>query len=323
MSYDVIMPALGMAQETGRVVAWLRTVGEPISEGDPLFEVETDKAVMEVPAPAAGFLSAVTVDADEEAAVGAVIARIVETVDEVEHSAGQADADAQSQAPAPNPIPASREAEPDPSLSTPESKSEIEAETPTEPWTTPDTQTPVAGARVLASPKARRLAHDRGLDLAMLRAQGVTEPIRAEDLEKAVTGQMSVLSARADATALDALLANAAPDTDQARLLAAFAAGAWRSVFATDEPAILIRWPDGATDQIGGDQAVCVLVDLTSTHLAGYTPGTGGTTMTVARDGAALVLKLTCNEARLPFAAAVAFLDEMVARLEDPVRQLM
>ncbi len=50
MPFEVIMPALGMAQDTGRLVSWLKKVGEAVDESDVLMEVETDKTTMEVPA---------------------------------------------------------------------------------------------------------------------------------------------------------------------------------------------------------------------------------------------------------------------------------
>ena len=56
MAHEIIMPALGMAQETGRLVAWLKNEGDTVKKGEPLMEVETDKSTMEVEAPRDGFL---------------------------------------------------------------------------------------------------------------------------------------------------------------------------------------------------------------------------------------------------------------------------
>ncbi|MGH7775731.1 MAG: lipoyl domain-containing protein, partial [Candidatus Dormibacterales bacterium] len=77
MATDVIMPALGMAQETGVLVAWLHREGEEVAQGDPLMEVETDKAVVEVEAPASGRLAAVTAGVGDEVPVGQVMAVIL------------------------------------------------------------------------------------------------------------------------------------------------------------------------------------------------------------------------------------------------------
>ncbi|MGH7904447.1 MAG: biotin/lipoyl-containing protein, partial [Candidatus Dormibacteraceae bacterium] len=77
MATEVIMPALGMAQDTGILVAWLRGEGDEVTKGEPLMEVETDKAVVEVEAPASGRLAAVTAAAGDQVPVGHVIAQIL------------------------------------------------------------------------------------------------------------------------------------------------------------------------------------------------------------------------------------------------------
>ena len=74
MATNVIMPALGMAQETGRLIRWLVEPGAAVNKGDPLMEIETDKAVVEVQAPASGYLEQVTAAAGDEVPVGQVIA---------------------------------------------------------------------------------------------------------------------------------------------------------------------------------------------------------------------------------------------------------
>ena len=81
MPHDVIMPALGMAQDSGVLVRWIKQAGEAVAEGDALFEVETDKATMEVEAQAAGFLTNVTASEGQDVPVGQVIALISETAE--------------------------------------------------------------------------------------------------------------------------------------------------------------------------------------------------------------------------------------------------
>ena len=71
------MPALGMAQETGRLVNWLRTEGESVTKGEPLMEVETDKALVEIEAPATGILANVSAVVGDEVPVGQAIAVIL------------------------------------------------------------------------------------------------------------------------------------------------------------------------------------------------------------------------------------------------------
>ncbi len=81
MPLDVIMPALGMAQETGLIVAWHKQPGDPVAKGDALFEVETDKATMEVEAQGDGFLTNVTANEGTDVPVGHVIAQISQSAE--------------------------------------------------------------------------------------------------------------------------------------------------------------------------------------------------------------------------------------------------
>jgi pyruvate dehydrogenase E2 component (dihydrolipoamide acetyltransferase) len=86
MPAEVIMPALGMAQETGKVLRWLRGEGDVLAKGEPLLEVETDKVTVEIEAPAAGTLTGVSAAEGEEVPVGTVIAFVVadgESIDRV------------------------------------------------------------------------------------------------------------------------------------------------------------------------------------------------------------------------------------------------
>src|SRR5919201_410251 len=71
------MPALGMNQETGRVLAWLKREGETVAKGEPLIEVETDKATVEVESPASGVLAQVTARPGDEVPVGHTVAQIL------------------------------------------------------------------------------------------------------------------------------------------------------------------------------------------------------------------------------------------------------
>src|SRR5438067_5448024 len=77
MPVEVIMPMLGMAQETGKVVRWLKAEGETVAKAEPLMEVETDKVTVEIEAPAAGTLAGVTASEGEDVAVGQVIAYVL------------------------------------------------------------------------------------------------------------------------------------------------------------------------------------------------------------------------------------------------------
>lgn len=82
MPHDVTMPQLGMAQDAGKIVSWLKAPGDAVAKGDALFEVETDKATMEVEAQASGFLTGVSASEGEDVPVGAVIARISDSAED-------------------------------------------------------------------------------------------------------------------------------------------------------------------------------------------------------------------------------------------------
>ena len=90
MATDVIMPALGMAQETGKILRWFKSEGDTVAKGEPLLEIETDKVTVEVEAPGDGTLAGVRAGEGDEVPVGDVVAFLVaagESVPEVEPSA--------------------------------------------------------------------------------------------------------------------------------------------------------------------------------------------------------------------------------------------
>jgi pyruvate dehydrogenase E2 component (dihydrolipoamide acetyltransferase) len=129
MAADVIMPMLGLAQDTGKVVRWLRSDGDVVAKGEPLLEIETDKVTVEIEAPAAGTLSGVCAVEGAEVAVGSVIAVVLGDGEEL------------SVAPPVGPAP-----------------------------------------RASASPKARRLARELGVDLTTLTGSGPGGAVVVDDV---------------------------------------------------------------------------------------------------------------------------------------------
>src|SRR5579863_2553141 len=77
MAVSIVMPALEMAQETGKIISWLKKEGDSIAKGEPIAEIETDKVVLEVEATADGVLAGVTAAAGDVIPVGKIIAWIV------------------------------------------------------------------------------------------------------------------------------------------------------------------------------------------------------------------------------------------------------
>ena len=312
MPHEVKMPQLGMTQDSGVLVSWLKAAGDAVAKGDALFEVETDKATMEVEAQMAGWLAGVRVREGDDVPVGDVIALIVDSENDVATHATAPDAETKAPAPVDDVA---------------EDAGTTTEEAPQAPETIPVPETlaratqPRTTGKVLASPKARRLAFEKGIDLAVLRSQGVSEPIHAADVSQVATGGQSSLTASASGASLQALLASS-EDADRSALFAAFAGGAWRALFDTDA-SVAIRALDGTTTVIGSDAAAITLVDLCDTRLTSYAPAGGGTTLTAARQGDGYVLTLAFSEGALPFIHAATLLDDIAARVENPIRQLL
>jgi len=161
---EVILPRLGQGMESGTIVRWLVSEGDKVEKGDPLYELDTDKVTQEVEADAAGVLLKIVV-AEGEVPVGTAVGYV-----------GAAGEDVPSGGAPPAPAETSKEeaqAAPEP---------EHEPERAPEP-------APVAsagnGGRVKASPLARRIARERGIDLAALAGTGPVGRIVAEDVERA------------------------------------------------------------------------------------------------------------------------------------------
>jgi pyruvate dehydrogenase E2 component (dihydrolipoamide acetyltransferase) len=158
MAFSVVMPALEMAQETGKLLAWRKQEGNRVTKGEPLLEIETDKAVVEVEAPADGILAGIKASAGADIPVGQVIAWIVEPGEAVP-------AETESAAPAAR---AGAHAKPEPSHAAPQAVA-----------------SPASPSTAKISPKARRLAKELGVDLATIHGSGPGGEVLASDVEKA------------------------------------------------------------------------------------------------------------------------------------------
>jgi pyruvate dehydrogenase E2 component (dihydrolipoamide acetyltransferase) len=168
MATEVKLPRLGQGMESGTIVRWLKSEGDEVKKREPLYELDTDKVTQEVEAEAEGVLLKILVD-EGEVEVGKTIAVI-----------GKAGEDVSSVAAAEAPSGDGRAA------------AALPAERPVEPNGRPapapapaETQAPASPGRVKASPLARRLARERGVDLALVRGTGPEGRIVAEDVEKA------------------------------------------------------------------------------------------------------------------------------------------
>jgi pyruvate dehydrogenase E2 component (dihydrolipoamide acetyltransferase) len=167
MATEVKLPRLGQGMESGTVVRWLKEEGESVGEGEPLFELDTDKVTQEVESPSSGVLLRIVLP-EGEAAVGTTIAFIGKEGEEVPELAPvKVEEEAGELAPERATIP---EPERERGMPAPAPVAEVSA---------------ANGRRTKASPLARRLASERGLALESLQGTGPEGRIVAEDVERA------------------------------------------------------------------------------------------------------------------------------------------
>jgi pyruvate dehydrogenase E2 component (dihydrolipoyllysine-residue acetyltransferase) len=191
MAISVVMPALEMAQETGKLLAWRKKEGERVTKGEPLLEIETDKAVVEIEAPGDGILAGVTADVGAVIPVGETIAWLVAVGEKPPAKSTTA-------------APAAR------ASSGPERAAAAVAPAPAER----------AATTTQISPKARRLAKELGVDINKVHGTGPDGTITSEDVQKFADAKTGQASAPAAAEALSQV----------ARLMAERTAQSWTSV---------------------------------------------------------------------------------------------
>jgi pyruvate dehydrogenase E2 component (dihydrolipoamide acetyltransferase) len=163
MPTNVIMPALGVAQEKGTLINWRKSEGQTVSKGEPLMEVETDKATVEIEAAASGILANVTAAAGDEVPVGHTIAVILAPGETISETAT---------------VPSSS--------SVKEISPQASAESKLEDRTgTPNSAPRIPGLRILASPAARRIAREEGIDLGALNGSGPEGSVLIADVRRA------------------------------------------------------------------------------------------------------------------------------------------
>lgn len=326
---DIIMPALGMAQDTGKLVQWLKQPGDPVATGDVLFEVETDKTVMEVEAQANGFLTRVSAADGEDVPVGQVIAVISATADNA------------VAAPVSKATTAATESTPEPA--------------PAGPTATVAPAPSPSDGRILASPKARRLAAEEGLDLGQLVDAGVPMPYHVSDLttlrsipSKAVPGQPVTLAVTKQITArckqqgardfIGWMQTDAAITVLPTALFASFAAGAFRA--ATEAATVVVHVSDPEGDgtylrnpdftrlsvppQETKEDATLVLHNLTDSFLTSLRLGDISLpTLSIGADGDSYLMTLDFGSGHLEDAQAIAFVSGLAQRLADPLHHLV
>jgi pyruvate dehydrogenase E2 component (dihydrolipoyllysine-residue acetyltransferase) len=161
MATEIKLPRLGQGMESGTIVKWLKSEGDSVEKGEPLYELDTDKVTQEVEADASGVLLKIAVS-EGEVEVGKTIAVIGDQGEEVSISENGASA-------------------PEPATGVP--SGQIRGQAPD--LSTPDVSRKDDGGRIKASPLARRIARERGVDLAQIEGTGPEGRIVAEDVERA------------------------------------------------------------------------------------------------------------------------------------------
>ncbi len=185
MATEVKVPRLGQGMESGTIVRWLKAEGDEVAKGEPLYELDTEKVTQEVEAEAAGVLLRIVV-AEGEESVGTTIAYIGEAGEEVPvgDTPGAARPDeAEAEAAGEEPVTAEKPAE------APGREPERERGREAAAATAEAQPAPAAGGstngRVKASPLARRIARERGVELSAISGTGPEGRIVAEDVERA------------------------------------------------------------------------------------------------------------------------------------------
>jgi pyruvate dehydrogenase E2 component (dihydrolipoamide acetyltransferase) len=186
VAVEVKLPRLGQGMESGTIVRWLKSEGDKVAKGEPLFELDTDKVTQEVEADAEGVLLKIVVP-EGEADVGTTIGVLGSEDEDVSELLAGAQGGNGGAGAAVAPPAEARAAEPE--------------APPAEELPAAQAQSRAAGERIKASPLARRIARERGVDLAMLTGRGPDGRIIAEDVEKAAAAPAAAPAPAAARTA--------------------------------------------------------------------------------------------------------------------------
>jgi pyruvate dehydrogenase E2 component (dihydrolipoamide acetyltransferase) len=225
LSSQVTLPRLGQGMESGTIVRWLKSEGDQVEKGEPLYELDTEKVTQEVEADASGVLLKILATEGDEIEVGKAIAVIGEEGEEV--AAPEDEKEEPTEVTEEEPA---EEGEPAPER---EDERERGRETGPEGPTEPEQQ--VDGGRLKASPLARRIARERGVDLAQLRGTGPEGRIVAEDVERARVAPAQAPSAAPAVTGeVEAVKLNQMRKTIARRMTEAWEAPAFQISMSAD-----------------------------------------------------------------------------------------
>ncbi len=340
MRHEIIMPALGMAQKTGIIVAWHKAEGDAVKASDILLDVETDKSTMEVEAGYDGYVASLMAKAGEHVPVGDTIAIIsTEKPEATTSGVGETELAPPTVAPASAVILSVKPVSPKAFLATPTPRSAAKS-----------FAAPIMYGRILASPKAKRVAAERGVDLARLVDLNFPQPFHVADIDAipraepaaSVTALPSEIDASVDPAGLPGmldLLRKEGGGAGSPALWAAFAASSLRASLdvqkdisvQVEQGGKILRYrnpdwmPLSRLEPDPHESEVDVIVrDLTDTCLVSTRiAGEAAPVLTLVDYGGKANLRLAFDSLLMPPSAGAAFVIGFAARMRDPLRQLL
>lgn len=327
MAHDIIMPVLGMNQDTGIIAEWLKQPGEWVASGDVVMAVETDKAVQDIESRHEGYLSHVKYEAGAEVPVGDVIAQLTAEPEEDKPAAEAAPA-AKEEVAEEKPKPAEAPVAKAPLPAKKESK-----------------VAPSVGGKILASPKAKALLRERGISLNDMVADGATQPIHAAEAagyqpRAAKVASLGKISGSVNPEAIvstEQWLTAEGIEVSRAELLALLVAGTLRftNVIEADTDCVVAVPADEFSllnpDQTGlsglekldeEDGFVC-LWDFTGSAIAGFELDSSAKVNVSVFGGDQWTVELRFDTGLISSKQAVALLSELTRRISQPLRQLL
>src|SRR5688572_10220342 len=186
MATEIKLPRLGQGMESGTVVRWLKQEGDRVEKGEPLYELDTEKVTQEVEADASGVLLRILAKEGEEIDVGKAVAVIGEEGEEVAEAEAEPKPEAEAEAPTEvTEREGKEEGSPAPSREEERERGREDAEEEAEGKPPSNGAIAADGGRVKASPLARRIARERGVELSAISGTGPEGRIVAEDVERA------------------------------------------------------------------------------------------------------------------------------------------
>lgn len=260
MPIEVTLPRIDVDSTTGRIARWLARDGAAVAKGEPLFEMESEKAAVEVESPAAGIIRDITTPAGDSAPIGSVVARIFLESEPYEAPKGEKNA-APAAPVADRPAPAELTVSPHPEAKHPAPSG----------VTTIDTKAGEKPYRPRATPLARRLARQHNIALEHLTGSGPNGRIQRRDVLQATNGADRRLPPGAPIGALNATWLKAGEGTPFV-LIHGFGSelGSWRPLIADDSlsrPVLALDLPGHGLSPLGAEASFPQLVESVETTL--------------------------------------------------------